>query len=492
MRKCVWIAWGLVVEWVETRLLVASSLRKACISLVFLSLHGVAFSHHLPTNDIAHFSHITLTQNHLLLRFTVAMTKTSALQELKLMNRNKDDRITEEEKRLYVQELGEKFSKLLILTLDGKKLELRFTGQVVLSKPPRYEKTFTFTAELPALEKGREYELVFEDNVYADVPGPSSYSVENSSGIEVTYTGSAEEESMLDNPFATLPPAQQKRGYTVVFMLAGGGKEAVRAPKPSAPPLPGSARGKLAEKVRALTLKVEEQLKLGKLGRGVVLVFLLVAFVAGAVHGLIPGHGKTLVGAYLIGTRGTWFDAVLLGLIVTFTHTISVIALGLVLYFGLRNAPSISPWLETGSGVIIFGLGLYLLIHRASHHHYHGHEHHEDDKPITLVSLLSIGVSGGVVPCMEAIAVLLTAYALNKTLFGLVFVLAFSLGVAVILISIGLIMVWGRGWLDRFIGERHPRVLPIISALIVTVLGLVITAKGLMNAGILIIRLPGS
>src|ERR1051326_1012527 len=101
----------------------------------------------------------------------------------------------------------------------------------------------------------------------------------------------------------------------------------------------------------------------GELGWGVLLIGLLAAFAAGAVHALSPGHGKTLVAAYLVGTRGTPKHAVLLGAMVTFTHTVSVFGLGLVtLYLSRFVLPEkIAPVLGVISGLTIVWVGATLL-----------------------------------------------------------------------------------------------------------------------------------
>lgn len=202
---------------------------------------------------------------------------------------------------------------------------------------------------------------------------------------------------------------------------------------------------------------------------------LLSAYVLGALHGLAPGHGKTVVGAYLIGSKGTLWHALLLGLIVTFTHTFSVILLGLVsLFFFNSVVPDKAlPWISCISGLLICLVGADLLrkqIKRTSghtHHHTHSHEHdhshdHDHDHDhghdhlhhdgpgghthtipdkLTLGGLISLGVSGGLTPCPDAVIVLLSALALHKLALGMMVLLCFSAGLASILVAIGFTMV---------------------------------------------------
>jgi nickel/cobalt transporter (NicO) family protein len=219
----------------------------------------------------------------------------------------------------------------------------------------------------------------------------------------------------------------------------------------------------------------------------------------GGLHALTPGHGKTLVAAYLIGTRGTVKHAVALGGIVTFTHTASVIAVGLL---ALLASQLILPGvlvavLEVGAGLLVVALGVRLVRERwrirgGAHHHHHDHHHdhhHEHDhqhlptKVVKPSDLLAMGVTGGLVPCPEALGVMLIAIGLERIALGLGLIVAFSLGLAAVLIAIGILLVRFRGGLDRLgkPGSHWQRLLPLVSAAIVTVLGVGIALKGLMS-----------
>jgi ABC-type nickel/cobalt efflux system permease component RcnA len=231
--------------------------------------------------------------------------------------------------------------------------------------------------------------------------------------------------------------------------------------------------------------------------------FLLVAVglavVLGGLHALTPGHGKTLVAAYLIGSRGTVRHAVFLGGIVTFTHTASVIVIGLLALLASQFiVPNIlAPSLEIMSGLLVVYLGVRLLLTRwrayrngAHGHHHHGphhdhhqqHDHHHVPEQVRLSDLLTLGISGGLVPCPEALGIMLIAIGLNRIALGLGLIVAFSFGLAAILIVIGILLVRSKSLLDRFgaVGGRWQTTLPLASALIVTLLGLGIMAKGLL------------
>lgn len=245
---------------------------------------------------------------------------------------------------------------------------------------------------------------------------------------------------------------------------------------------------------------------------------LVIALALGALHALTPGHGKTVVAAYLVGSRGTTLHAVALGSIVTLTHTGSVFLLGIITLAASQYIlpTTIIPMLEVLSGLLIVGLGFYLLWQRfvywrkslsptqttvrkyslspstakkvagavkieklpANFHHHGDGKMHSHDMPedITWRSLIALGISGGLVPCPDAIAILLVAIAINRILLGLALIVSFSLGLAVVLIVIGLLMVNSRRLFDRinFLDKLAP-VMPIVSAAIVLVLGIGLT-----------------
>lgn len=320
---------------------------------------------------------------------------------------------------------------------------------------------------------------------------------------------------------------------------------------------------------------------------------LLVAVGLGAAHALTPGHGKTIVGAYLVGSRGTARHALFLGLTTTITHTAGVFALGfLVLVASEFVLPEkLYPWLGVLSGLLVVGIGLSILrghvghwlAHRrgdahdhgpyhfhfgkghshgpgghthdhgpaatshshaatnptapaggaralafagvsgaavaspvranthdhghshdhahdhAHHDHDHGHDHHHDGHDHTHAhaappdalswrSLLALGISGGLLPCPSALILMLSAIALRQVGVGLVLILAFSVGLAGVLTGIGLIMVYAGRFLER-LPIRHSavttRLLPMASATFITIAGLAITYRALVEAGVI-------
>jgi nickel/cobalt exporter len=221
------------------------------------------------------------------------------------------------------------------------------------------------------------------------------------------------------------------------------------------------------------------------IGRGhlsllVILGSLAVAFFWGAAHALSPGHGKTIVTAYLVGQRGTPRHAVVLGLIVTATHTVGVFSLGFVtLALSQFVVPDhLYPWLNLGSGLLVVTIGLTVLTARFRRARTHSHGHHHEHP--TYRSLVAVGVSGGLLPCPSALVVLLAAISLHRIMFGLVLIVAFSAGLALSITGIGLAAVVAKRAFARVSFEgRAVRALPALSAAVIVAAGIAMTVHAL-------------
>jgi ABC-type nickel/cobalt efflux system permease component RcnA len=249
------------------------------------------------------------------------------------------------------------------------------------------------------------------------------------------------------------------------------------------------------------------------------LVALALSFALGAVHALTPGHGKTIVAAYLVGARGTLKHAAFLGAMVTFTHTISVFALGIATLFLFRYIvpEKITEWLGVISGLSIVGVGAWMLhkrlpkpVHSRSHSHPHSHTHphvhpdvHDHDHPhhadhhhhehgshshshvpdeISWGGLVALGASGGLVPCESALVLLLGAIALGRVGLGLLLLVSFSVGLALVLMGIGVLVLYAKKLIpqkSRTGSSPLFRWLSIASPAVVMIVGLVMTGVSL-------------
>jgi ABC-type nickel/cobalt efflux system permease component RcnA len=259
-----------------------------------------------------------------------------------------------------------------------------------------------------------------------------------------------------------------------------------------------------------------------QLSFSLVLFAAVVALGLGGLHALEPGHGKTLVAAYLVGSQGTAAHALLLGLIVTVSHTAGVFLLGAITLYAQRYVvpEQLYPWLGVISGLTISLLGLYLLLQRylgfesgQLFSHSHGGYRHggfgetlsdeaaipETDGGASATSvqavpfrqLLALGITGGMIPCPAALVVLLSAVALHRVGFGLFLIVVFSAGLAAVLIATGLLVVYSGRFMMQLHGDGPllRRWLPLASAAAVTALGFAIALRALLSAGFLQMRM---
>jgi len=251
---------------------------------------------------------------------------------------------------------------------------------------------------------------------------------------------------------------------------------------PTSDPVPGLTRGKaLQAPDRVADSGFTRLIAQGRLSVLVILASLAAAFFWGAAHALSPGHGKTIVTAYLIGKKGTARDAAALGAIVTVTHTVGVFALGLVtLALSQWIVPDrLYPWINLTAGLLVVSIGLTVLRARFRHARHHHHDHHHEHE-LSRRSLLAVGVSGGMLPCPSALVVLLAAISLHRLAFGLVLIVAFSLGLALSITGLGLAAVVAkRAFAGRSLDGLLLRALPAVSALVILAAGVVMTVRAL-------------
>jgi nickel/cobalt transporter (NicO) family protein len=269
-----------------------------------------------------------------------------------------------------------------------------------------------------------------------------------------------------------------------------------------------AARRGVDRATAAFTALVAER----RLSPGFGLLALALAVVLGAAHALAPGHGKTVMAAYLVGLRGSLRQAATIGATVTVTHTAGVLLLGLVLSASLAVASErVYPWLGLASGLLLAGVGLTLAAraltsHRHPHAHPAGHGGHSHDhsghghphdghgrgpgggwggRPLGRRGLVALGLAGGLVPSPSAVVVLLGGIALGHAWFGVALVLAYGLGMAAMLTGVGLLLAHLRTRVDRRLAipaasllARAGRLLPVATASVIVVVGLALAAQG--------------
>ncbi|MCC6418020.1 MAG: hypothetical protein IT429_07190 [Gemmataceae bacterium] len=413
--------------------------------------------------------------------------------------RNRLDEFYGEFTRVYAPILARK----LHATLDGKRLTFQSVrrehrlrdDQGQLLGHLRCDFEFRATAYVAG---AAAHEFAFREGNYLEQNGAIDVSLAVGPGIKVARRTIPDTELKKRAAIELRPGDDDRlRQVDATFELKAPPVAASPVAPPVAPPAPAPpARQADDEGLLQLFLHSDHALW----------VLLLVFAGIGAVHALTPGHGKTLVAAYLVGAHGTVWHALALGLVTTFTHTAIVIAVALGLYWLYpTGAPAdarqnVQFGLQLIMGLLVLCAGVWLLLRRLAgkadhfhigsghhhhhgphHHHHHAHAGHDHDAAGNAIprtqavgwgALVALGMSGGIVPCWDAIAILGFTVGTDLIWLALPLVVAFSLGLAAVLVLIGVLVVKARGFASSHWGEGwFVRALPVASALLVTAMG---------------------
>jgi ABC-type nickel/cobalt efflux system permease component RcnA len=375
--------------------------------------------------------------------------------------------------RSYPARLAER----LVLTVDGRRVPLEVVDRrIVLRRGAGGLKTLRLDVVYRALGHGRV--LAFADRSFRDRIGWREVTLSARDGARV-----------LSSDVAARSASDALRAYPADLLRSPLDVTAARA---SVVPGLGPGTPPTIDDVVApvhVGGGFESLIARGELSFGALLLALAIAAFWGAAHALTPGHGKAMVAAYLVGTKGRPRDAFLLGVTVTIAHTAGVFGLGFVT-LGLSAfvvPEQLYPWLTLVSGVLVVGVGASVLRQRLrarGHHrrqHGHAHEHpHEHEHELASKGILGVGVAAGLLPCPSALVVLLSAIALHRIGLGLALIVAFSLGLAATITAIGLVAVLARRTFGRLsLDGPLVRALPAVSAATILAVGLVITARAL-------------
>lgn len=403
--------------------------------------------------------------------YVLDLAEIPAFQEIRAMDEDGDGRASEAELDRFATRKAEAIRRGLSLTVNSATSELRTQGSRAELEPGQAGlSTIRLEARYTADVSGTE--VVFRDSNeparvgWREIVVPGSKDMSN--GLR------AYPEDLLTTPpdhrevrfsFQSGPTAQERGDLAPTRSVLGAG---------SPGPVLASMLG-------------------GDLTPSAMLLAMIAAAGLGASHALSPGHGKTIVAAYLVGSRGTVAHALLLGLTVTATHTAAVYVLGgITLVAAAYVLPErLYSWLAAGSGALVLVVGGQLLLtrvrhllqHRSGHHHHHHHDHDHGTGRSDLRGLLALGVSGGLLPCPSALMLMLSAIALQQAAVGLVLTAAFSTGLAAVLVGVGSVIVLAGkavpampriGLLPRLVAG-----VPVVGALVVTLAGVALTVEGL-------------
>jgi len=426
--------------------------RLALAFLFALVLAPPAVAHPLGNFTVNRYSELTLSGDRVYVRCVLDLAEIPTFQD--------GPRVR---KRGYAREAA----RGLMLQVDGHRLGLQSLGHAVRTRPGAGGlEIMRFEAVYESLRvRGRQ--LSFRDTNFASRRGWREVVVtarDGASVISSTVPATSRSRALTRYPTALLTEPLRVDAATVSYRAGS------HAGEPPALGALGPAERSSGRFERLITAHSTP---------GFVLLSLVLALFWGAAHALSPGHGKAIVAAYLVGSRGAPRHAVLLGAIVTVTHTAGVFALGLVT-LGLSEfllPEQLYPWLNLVAALMVVAVGVGILRARVRHAraHHHHHHHHGERR-----GLVGVGISAGIVPCPTALVVLLAAISLHRVGYGLVLIVAFSLGLAAAVTGIGLVAVTAKRLFSRLSFEGSVlRALPAASALVVIGLGVVMTARAL-------------
>jgi nickel/cobalt transporter (NicO) family protein len=477
-------------------------LRRVLIASVLgicgsIAVGGPAAAHPLGNFSINRFSGIEVTLERVVVHYAVDMAEVPTFQASSRIDTDDDDGIEANELDAYAAESADEIRSNISLSAGGEVVRLsvedvRATLRSGQGGLDLLRMEFVFAGVLPQPETRLEYEdanypeqLGWKEIIAygtggqgvagADVPSDSNSDALRSYPRDLLSSPPDVTTATVDVSPGAEPAATSDREYA-----AGAG---------SGDPL-GEAFSSLIER---------------DLSAPFLLFAALLAIAAGGLHALGPGHGKTVMAAYLVGTNGRARHALAVGIAISLMHTASVIGLCLITLWAQSLFPpeAVYPWLSLVSGSVVLVLGAWLLWTRlqarrlksadhdhtheshthspASHshggsHHTHGPSSGPGHSPLSWRGLVALALSGGLLPSPTALVVLLGAVALHRTAFGFALVLCFSIGLAGALTLIGMLVLRAREFASSRLG-RSPSILPILSAAAIFAMGLFLTSR---------------
>ncbi|MDQ3408225.1 MAG: sulfite exporter TauE/SafE family protein [Chloroflexota bacterium] len=523
---------------------------------------GTAMAHPLGNFTINLYDGLTLSPDGAVLDHVLDMAEIPAFQERQRMDLDGDGVVSDPEGAAWAESTCRETSADLSLMVSGDRSEFQPTA-LGLSFPPGQgglrilRLVCTYEAAFPPITS--QTSVIFQDDSYTDRLGWREIVV---SGDGLSLTGAeayAEGTSERLTAYPEAQLAQPRDQASAAFSIAPGGAATPPPPVPDAVPLGSSPEqvmnaragsGAVPGGIAELPPEISEIIQARDLTAPAIALSLLVAAGVGAVHAASPGHGKTLMAAYLVGTRGTTRHALGLALTVTISHTIGVFALGLIILFAGSLVPSerLFPILGLVSGLVVVVIGVGLLVqlirddrrrrrihhdppghdhaHAERHDHDHDHDHAHDHEPqhdhehgsdhpheheaarpaddgavggyhshglvrhthlpqggdpLRWRNLFALGLVGGLVPSASAILILVGSIAAGRPAYGMVLTVAFGLGMAVVLVGVGVLLVRARGLIERW--PRTDRLapllarLPIVTAIVFVIVGVAITLQ---------------
>jgi ABC-type nickel/cobalt efflux system permease component RcnA len=484
-------------------------MRRVCVLLaalgLFIALPSPASAHPLGNFTVNHYTRLTIAADEVRVAYILDMAEIPSVSERQRIDTDDDGNLTSAETNAYLDDAVPRLVAGLRLTIDGARTSLRPSDAARLSFAPGQAGLRTLrlelelVADLPSGPSDRIIAGKVTDETFPDQVGWREIVVvgDGATILESTAPATSVSDELRSYPGDGLDDPIDVREASFRARLTPD------ADAGSTPVARDGTPGGNQDPLAGLLAQ-------GGSSAGAALLAVLVSLGLGVAHAASPGHGKTLVAAYLIGSRGTPRQAITLGLTVALTHTVGVFLLGgVVLGASEVLVPQrVIEWLAMAAGIIVIGMGTVLIV-RAMHarrgsgdHHGmldhghghahpqepgHGHSHPHQVRPISGRSVAMIGLAGGMVPSASALLVLLVAVSQGQLALGIVLIAAFGIGMALALGVIGMAVVLTRRRIEgsELAVLSHPALrrigtlVPVASALVVLGVGIVFTLEAI-------------
>jgi len=493
-----------------------------------------AWAHPLGNFTLNRYSGIELSPRTVRVHYVLDMAEIPTYQEQPTIDANGDGTVTTAERQAWADAKAPEILAHIALSVGGRSVGLRVIGAAMRFRPgqgglPILRFAADFTGALP-----RTGSLSYRDSNYADHIGWQEITASSANGVaiaRVSVPANSVSNELLAYPVDLLSSPLKVHTATLSFRpgvsTVGGNAGSTGKTVSGAPAASGGSFARLVQ---------------WKLTPLVLVVSLLLAFAFGGIHALGPGHGKTIMAAYLVGRGAKRRQVAAVGLAVSLMHTASVLILGVVALVLFREFPTerVYPYLGLATGLVVVGLGTALLITRVRarrrsvdpwhghshphvperelvtvgaasaasvHEHASIHEHHEEehlhsdertghghghdhghgqvqvplDRPLSSRGLAALAVSGGLLPSPTALVVLTSAVSFHRLGYGLGLIAAFSVGLATALILVGSVAIRARSLMSKRLGGTVAGVLPLISAAIILSVGAFVTLRAVFQ-----------
>lgn len=517
---------GKIIVWAFFALIITSGLLSGLRP-------QTAFAHPLGNFTVNTLSVIEVAAEQIKIDFFVDMAEIPTFQERATIDVNSDDSLSQPEQETYLNDRVQELLDGFFLQVNEASLDFQVSSQSLEFLPgqgnlPTTRIALSLLSDMPLLTDSENQKLYFRNDNYVQRRGMNQIVMRSANGTSLVNSTASEfdeTDGLRVYPEHLLKNPPRVNDVEAIFTISSTGKI-------SETPATNIAIQETESSDFLTSLITRKELGLPIMGLAI-----LVSIGLGAIHASSPGHGKTVMAAYLVGNHGTARHAVFLGGVVTVSHTLGVLGLGLVVLFASHLiAPDVLyPWLGLTSGVIIIVVGIWLLVSRIHNNHatlhshhdesgahphshvtenssffartnqvatkvFHGHTHdlshahhdkpHEDGNRLQLTwrSLTALGIVGGLVPSASALIILLAAISLQRIGLGIVLLLAFSMGMAIVLSGLGLALVYA----GRLLGKFHfqdkrfvlfSRLMPYMTALVVLFSGIAVASRAVVQIG---------